>query len=203
MSTAAKTSIAPGELVLVTGGARSGKSQWAEQLATMVVSSPEQVVYVATAGRRDGDDEMDARVARHRERRPHAWQTVEETEDLESVLTQWDQPGTVILIDCLTLWLTNVFLRQYDPDTWTSDAEVTLLDRAERLAKIARASQATVIAVGNEIGYGIVPMDKMSRIFRDLSGGIQQRFGQQAQRIYLTVCGAPITVKSAAGEEER
>ncbi|MZP43764.1 bifunctional adenosylcobinamide kinase/adenosylcobinamide-phosphate guanylyltransferase [Heliobacterium gestii] len=188
--------IHPGELVLVTGGARSGKSAWAEQLAVEAAgATPEQVVYVATAG--VFDEEMRRRVNTHRQRRPAAWQTVEEPVDLERVIDEWDQAGRVILIDCLTLWTTNLMLPEYREEDWNTQKEDAIVDLARRTAKRASLSKATVIAVGNEVGWGIVPPEPISRAFRDAAGRVQQAFAAEAHRVYLTVSGCPLQVKGA------
>ncbi|ABZ84946.1 bifunctional adenosylcobalamin biosynthesis protein cobp/cobu [Heliomicrobium modesticaldum Ice1] len=189
--------IQSGELVLVTGGARSGKSAWAEQLAAEAAGTkPEQVVYVATAG--VFDEEMRRRVDTHRQRRPAAWQTVEEPLDLLRVIDEWDEEGRVILIDCLTLWTTNLLLPQYREEEWNNQKEQTLVDMARHTAKRASASRATVIAVGNEVGWGIVPPDPLSRAFRDAAGRVQQAFATEAHRVYLAVAGCPLQVKGPA-----
>ncbi|MDD2422064.1 MAG: bifunctional adenosylcobinamide kinase/adenosylcobinamide-phosphate guanylyltransferase [Heliobacteriaceae bacterium] len=189
--------IQPGELVLVTGGARSGKSAWAEQLAKEVAAGDRQVIYVATAGVHDA--EMSRRVALHRQRRPAHWQTVEEPVALEKVLQDRQVAGVVLLIDCLTLWVSNLLLPVFQEQDWNREKEQALVERGARLAAAARQSPATVIVVGNETGWGIVPADPLARAFRDVAGWVQQRFAREAHRVYLTVCGLPVPVKVPAG----
>ncbi|QGG46894.1 bifunctional adenosylcobinamide kinase/adenosylcobinamide-phosphate guanylyltransferase [Heliorestis convoluta] len=181
------------ELVLITGGARSGKSSLAEKLASQVASSEEKVLYIATA--QVYDQEMSQRVALHQQRRPEGWITVEEPTELEDALYRWNQADQVILIDCLTLWLTNLLLPIYDERSWSAEKEREILERGERLALQARESKATILVVGNEVGLGIVPIDPLSRLFRDLSGLLQQAFARQAHRVYFTVSGYPLQVK--------
>ncbi|MBC9785785.1 bifunctional adenosylcobinamide kinase/adenosylcobinamide-phosphate guanylyltransferase [Heliobacterium chlorum] len=186
--------IQAGELVLVTGGSRSGKSAWAEELAAEAVGDhPEQVIYVATAGVHD--DEMRRRVTIHQQRRPSIWKTVEESTQLDKVLREWGRKGNVLLIDCLTLWTTNMLLPLYELGEWNTEKEQLIVEQARQVSQMARESEATVIAVGNEVGWGIVPLDPLSRIFRDVAGWVQQEVARQAHRVYLTVSGCPMQIK--------
>ncbi|WP_243138015.1 bifunctional adenosylcobinamide kinase/adenosylcobinamide-phosphate guanylyltransferase [Heliorestis acidaminivorans] len=181
-----------GSLILITGGARSGKSTLAEKIAQDKTSKDGKVIYLATAT--VYDKEMEKRVDLHRQRRPDYWITVEEPIDMEKVIAQWDQPDHIILIDCLTLWLTNLILPHY-PEHWSNEHEEAILERAKQVALQAKKSLATIIVVGNEVGMGIVPVDPLSRIFRDLSGLIQQAFAKEADQVFLTVSGYPLQVK--------
>jgi adenosylcobinamide kinase / adenosylcobinamide-phosphate guanylyltransferase len=165
-------------LALVLGGARSGKSRHAEALVTAL---PPPWLYIATGEPRD--NEMAARIAEHRARRGAQWQTVEAPRDLAGALKA-APAGAVVLIDCLTLWLTNVMLAGAD-----IDAEIARLERAlvERLG-------ATVL-VANEVGLGIVPDNALARRFRDAAGRLNQRLAAAADRVVLLVAGIPVTVK--------
>jgi adenosylcobinamide kinase/adenosylcobinamide-phosphate guanylyltransferase len=166
-------------LTLVLGGARSGKSRYAESL---VMALPSPWLYVATAEARDS--EMAARVAVHKGRRGPDWTTVETPRDIAGALAA--NANTPALVDCLTLWLSNVLLADADVD-----AEIEHLDRA-----LARAP-APVVLVANEVGSGIVPDNALGRRFRDLQGLLNQRIAARADRVFLVVAGLPLTLKGS------
>jgi len=163
----------------VIGGARSGKSRYAEALITR---SPKPWVYIATAEARD--DEMAARIAAHRARREGGWQTIEAPHQLSEALGAAPQ-GAAVLVDCLTLWLSNVMEAKFDMDKIFAGLERALAARAG----------ATVL-VSNEVGLGIVPDNALARSFRDLQGVLNQRLAAQAPRVVMMVAGIPIAVKS-------
>jgi adenosylcobinamide kinase/adenosylcobinamide-phosphate guanylyltransferase len=167
-------------LTLIIGGARSGKSRFAEGLATAL---PAPWRYIATA--QALDEEMRARIAEHRLRRGAAWETLEAPRDLAEAIAA---PGThgVILIDCLTLWLTNIMLAERDITAETA----TLLDA------IARADKP-MIAVSNEVGLGIVPENALARRFRDAQGRLNAEIAAIAGRVVLMTAGLPLTLKGA------
>lgn len=163
----------------ITGGARSGKSRRAEQLAE---DSGLEVVYIATAEARDA--EMRARLASHRARRPAHWHTIEEPRALVRAIHEQQGSGRCLLVDCLTLWITNQLL---------AGADI----RAERdalVAELARA-QGEIILVSNETGMGVVPMGELSRRFVDESGWLHQAVATQADQVVLMVAGLPLVVK--------
>ena len=163
-------------LTLVLGGARSGKSRYAEGLVTAL---PPPWIYVATAEARD--DEMTKRIALHQTRRGSGWRTMEAPRDLIAALAACgDAP---VLVDCLTLWLSNLLLANAD-----IDGEI------ERLEK-ALIRPAPVVAVANEVGFGIVPDNALTRRFRDIQGGLNQRLAARAGRVVLVVAGLPLVVK--------
>ena len=165
-------------LTLVLGGARSGKSRYAEALVT---THPPPWLYVATA--QALDDEMRARVAAHRAARGDAgWQTVEEPLDLAAALR--DAGGQPALVDCLTLWLTNLMLGGHD---------IAAAEDALDAALDARA--APTVLVANEVGLGIVPDNALSRRFRDEAGRLNQRVAARADAVVLTVAGLPLGIK--------
>ena len=166
------------QLTLVLGGARSGKSRYAEQA---VMASPPPWIYVATAEPFDG--EMTARIAEHRSRRGGKWQTVEAPLDLAGAIADAPASATV-LIDCLTLWLNNLMFKGRDIDAETGRLEAALAAR-----------QAAVVLVSNEVGSGIVPDNAEARRFRDLQGRLNQRIAARADRVVLLVAGLPIFVK--------
>ena len=161
------------------GGARSGKSRYAESL---VMALPSPWLYVATAEARDS--EMAERVAGHRRRRGPSWTTVETPRDIAGALAA--NATTPALVDCLTLWLSNVLLADADVD-----AEIEHLDGA-----LARAA-APIVLVANEVGSGIVPDSALGRRFRDLQGLLNQRMAARADRVFLVVAGLPLALKES------
>jgi adenosyl cobinamide kinase/adenosyl cobinamide phosphate guanylyltransferase len=165
------------QLTLVLGGARSGKSRHAESL---IAAFPPPWVYVATA--EPLDDEMRARIAEHRARRGADWRTVEAPRDLAGALET--HSGRAVLVDCLTLWLSNLVLAGADVDAETARLETVL-------AGIA----APVVLVSNEVGLGIVPDNALARRFRDGQGRLNQRIAARADRVVLMVAGLPLVVK--------
>lgn len=167
-------------VTLFLGGARSGKSTAAQQLAVAAEGPP---VYVATA-RPTQDDEFVERVARHRADRDARWTTVEEDLDLVGVLREHRAPDRVVVVDCLTLWLTNLLLDDADVDA----AVGLLCDELER-------DGGDVALVSNEVGQGIVPMAALSRRFRDEQGRCNQRVAAVADRVRLLVAGIEVPVK--------
>jgi adenosylcobinamide kinase/adenosylcobinamide-phosphate guanylyltransferase len=174
----AGSAAASGRLTLVLGGARSGKSRYAESL---VMALPSPWLYVATAEARDS--EMAERVAVHQGRRGPSWTTVETPRDVAGALANANKPA---LVDCLTLWLSNVLLAEADVD-----AEIEHLDGA-----LARAA-APIVLVANEVGSGIVPDNALGRRFRDLQGLLNQRIAARADRVVLVVAGLPLTLKGS------
>ena len=161
----------------ILGGARSGKSRHAEAL---VQARPAPWSYIATAQAFDG--EMRARIAEHRARRPEGWRTIDAPLDLAQALREvGDSP---VLIDCLTLWLTNLMLGEHD-----IEAAVVAL-----LAALAGRTALTVV-VSNEVGLGIVPDNALSRRFRDEAGVLHQRVADVADHVVLVVAGLPMQVK--------
>jgi len=166
---------------LVLGGARSGKSRYAESLFTAL---PPPWTYVATA--QAGDAEMAQRIDLHRGRRAAPWQTVEAPHDLAFALDR-APAGAPVLIDCLTLWLSNRMLADADVDAEIDRLEAALDRRA-----------GTVVLVSNEVGFGIVPDNALARRFRDLQGRLNQRIAARADRVVLVVAGLPLVVKGCS-----
>ncbi|CAJ0712407.1 Bifunctional adenosylcobalamin biosynthesis protein CobU [Ralstonia edaphis] len=182
-------------LTLVLGGARSGKSHHAEQLALQCAGP---VTYVATAG--EGDEEMQLRVALHRARRPANWGLVEEPVHLAEALYTHAQHGGCVLVDCMTLWLNNLLFSEHHeypetglvtpPEAWT--AEIDALLTALPLLP------GEVILVSNEIGLGVVPMGAVTRFYVDELGRLNQRLAALADNVHLLVAGIPMVVKGPA-----
>ncbi len=166
-------------LTLILGGARSGKSRFAQALAE---ASGLQCLYVATAEALD--DEMAARIARHQQDRGPHWQTVEAPLNLSGAITDFGQPGSMLLVDCLTLWLSNILGAGRDPALET-----------ERLVDALGRSLAQTILVSNEVGLGIVPETRLGRDFRDHAGRLHQAVASRADRVALLVAGLPLWVK--------
>lgn len=174
---------------LVTGGARSGKSWEAERrLATFP-----GVVYVATGGGRDGDAEWDARVRTHRERRPATWRTVE-TRDLVPLLAR---EGAPLLIDCLSLWLTDAMDRvdAWNEEAWEAGGRGALRERVAELVAAVRATPRTVVLVTNEVGSGIVPAHVSGRLFRDELGRLNAAVAEECEHVLLVVAGQPLPLR--------
>lgn len=164
---------------VLLGGARSGKSSLAEQLAQR---SGSPVTYLATCPRIDGDDDLDGRITRHRADRPGHWRTVEEERDLADAVAA--VPGGFLVVDCLTLWVNNLVHHGVD------DTEVL---RSSRLAVDAvRRREGSTVVVGNEVGLGIVPADATTRRYRDLLGLVQQQWVDAADRALLLVAGRAV-----------
>lgn len=184
-------------LILVTGGARSGKSRFAELLAQ---ATELPVTYVATA--QTEDEEMARRVEKHRLRRPGHWGLVEEPYDLRQVLRQHAEDHGVLLVDCITLWLSNLLLREISPFSsplTVDDQEkimATLLTSVQEVADLAVQILPQVILVTNEVGQGIVPEYPLSRLYRDLSGKANQLLAQASENTYLVVAGYPLEIKT-------
>ncbi|AJX31610.1 bifunctional adenosylcobinamide kinase/adenosylcobinamide-phosphate guanylyltransferase [Burkholderia oklahomensis] len=176
----------PRDLTFVLGGARSGKSAHAERLAA---AGGRPVTYIATA--RVADDEFAERVAHHRARRPADWALVEAPVELARAIAQLDDPNACVLVDCLTLWLTNLLCPAdgQGVDDALGDARVAELEAA------LRATRAQVIVVSNEIGFGVVPLGAETRRFVDTLGRVNQRIAALATRVTLCVAGLPVTVK--------
>lgn len=174
---------------LVLGGARSGKSVEAER---RLESFPD-VLYVATGGTRGGDTEWAERVAVHRERRPGSWRTTE-TCDLVPLLTQ---DGPPLLVDCLSLWLTDAMdsVGAWDDTEWASGGEKALRERVRELAEAVRATRRTVVAVSNEVGSGIVPATASGRRYRDELGRLNAAFANECEQLVLVVAGQAVVLR--------
>lgn len=165
---------------LILGGARSGKSRLAEARAK---ASGKSVAYVATAQARD--QEMADRIRRHQEQRPADWQLIEEPVALADVLRTHSAEDTCVLVDCLTLWMTNLLL-----------AEPGTLERElNAFYKALDDLPGELILVSNEVGWGIVPMGELSRQFQDQAGWLHQRLGEICDQVTLTVAGIPMEIK--------
>jgi adenosyl cobinamide kinase/adenosyl cobinamide phosphate guanylyltransferase len=172
-------------LTLITGGARSGKSTFAQSLCPPQAHA----VYIATAVPIDG--EMRERIARHRADRPASWLTIEEPLAVPSVIEAHASGSDFILIDCLTLWLNNLILE------WRNDSFAALEAKAYAQAEalITATRHTRVVAVTNEVCSGIVPEPPLARQFRDLQGFVNQQMARAADAVYLLTCGIPMRIK--------
>ncbi len=165
-------------VTLVLGGARSGKSRYAEDL----VEAEGGGIYIATA--EAWDSEMTVRIETHRQRRGDKWQTIEAPTDLVGALTSRNCRGKAVLVDCLTLWVTNLMMAERD-----IEREVSMLTAA------LPSLDARVVFVSNEVGLGIVPENAMARQFRDHAGNTHQRIAKIADRVVFVAAGLPMTMK--------
>ncbi|NPV52602.1 MAG: bifunctional adenosylcobinamide kinase/adenosylcobinamide-phosphate guanylyltransferase [Firmicutes bacterium] len=177
-------------LILITGGARSGKSRFAEQLATSLGA---RVAYVATAT--PGDEEMKARIEMHRGRRPPGWETIEEPCDVSKAIElltcgQCGHDADVVLVDCITLLVSNLLT--------AGKGEDAVLEEISRLAEVARTSRIPVIIVSNEVGMGIVPEYRLARLYRDVHGRANQILAAAAREVYVLFAGIPLEIKRLA-----
>jgi adenosylcobinamide kinase/adenosylcobinamide-phosphate guanylyltransferase len=168
---------------LILGGARSGKSALAERLA----SSFDEVVYIATAQALDG--EMSERIAHHRARRPAQWACIEEPLALAETLRARAAPGRCLLVDCLTLWLSNL-LGAADESVWERERSALL--------SALPGLDGTVLLVSNEVGLGVIPMGELTRRYVDEAGRLHQALGQVCERVVFVAAGLPLVLKGPA-----
>lgn len=181
------------QFTFITGGARSGKSCFAELLAA---HAKRPVIYIATA--QILDDEMALRVKKHRQQRPAAWRLIEEPRNIRDTLIQLKDEDGVILLDCVTLWLTNLLLEgqsQNDQDSFNNELEPQILNIVKDVAQLAQAIKPQVIFVSNEVGQGIVPEYPLARAYRDLAGRSNQILAHSAAQVYMVVAGLPMEIK--------
>lgn len=170
------------KVVIITGGARSGKSRFAQELVTRWGT---EVIFIATAAVRD--NEMEKRITRHRQSRPRQWKTIEETRDLVGAIEALgDEPKTII-VDCITLWLSNLMEG--------GDEDNVIRRETERLGDLLQRSPHRCILVTNEVGSGIVPDNALARRFRDMAGEVNQILASCADECYLMAAGIPVKIK--------
>jgi adenosylcobinamide kinase/adenosylcobinamide-phosphate guanylyltransferase len=175
--------------ILLTGGARSGKSQMAQDLATKA-GGP--VLFVATA--EAGDDEMTRRIAMHRKMRPKDWATLEAATHIGTEITKNIGGAKVVIIDCITLLVSNV-LQSCAENADPAVVERAVISEINELVNCVGRSHADFIIVTNEVGLGIVPGDRVSRLYRDLLGKANQMLAQSVDEVYFLVAGIPLQVK--------
>ena len=168
---------------LILGGAKSGKTSLALKLAEARCPNP---VYLATA--QAWDEEMRVRIQRHKEERGPAWTTLEEPVEIAAALSSHSGGGRVILVDCLTMWLNNLMS---GPEAW----EDVAARRSEELAGLLPGLPGGVILVANEVGLGIVPENRLARVFRDLAGALNQRLAKVCDQVVFCSAGLPLALK--------
>ncbi|WP_431476352.1 bifunctional adenosylcobinamide kinase/adenosylcobinamide-phosphate guanylyltransferase [Massilia eburnea] len=177
---------------LVFGGARSGKSAYAERLA---VASGKEVVYFATAAA--GDAEMTARIAQHRAQRPQHWRTIEEPLALAAALAEWRAPQRLVLVDCLTLWLSNLMFSegtQY-PDIGMIELPSRFHEQRAALLDELAVDRGDLVLVSNEVGMGIVPWGAVTRSYADEAGRLNQSVAAVCDRVAFIAAGLPLMLK--------
>lgn len=185
-----------GKAILITGGARSGKSSYAEKLARELEGD---VLYIATSI--PFDEEMKNRVKKHRESRPSEWNTYEGYRGLGQVISEKGGQYKGILLDCVTVMVTNLLLEYPDIDYDNAGyedfemVEKAINEEIEELLKGISQTDATVIMVTNELGSGIVPENLLGRVFRDIAGRVNQHIAEHCDEVFLTVCGLPLKLK--------
>lgn len=171
-----------GKITFILGGVRSGKSRYAADLAK---KGGKEIAFLATCEPLDG--EMKKRIARHRQERPKNWDTFEEPRDIAEVLKRIGNKFEVVLIDCLTLWVSNCLLDGMRSEKIESEIKAVLA--------AAKKSRAKIILVSNEVGLGVVPDNKLARDFRDLAGRVNQITAKHADTVVLMAAGIPLVIK--------
>ncbi|MBU0567921.1 bifunctional adenosylcobinamide kinase/adenosylcobinamide-phosphate guanylyltransferase [bacterium] len=171
-------------LILILGGARSGKSRFAVKLASTLKG---EKTYLATASALD--PEMEERIKEHKRERPKQYKTVEEPLEIERVFKD-SKPSKIVLLDCLTLWISNCLL--------SHKSEEQILARLNSFLSLAKENNACLIIVSNEVGQGIVPRNKLARRFRDIAGLANQLAAKEANEVYWMVAGIPTKIKGKA-----
>ena len=178
-----------GKLIFITGGARSGKSSFAEKIAA---KTSKEVAYIATG--QPLDKEMAHRIKKHRERRLNTWETYEEPTAVRELVSRLGLEKEVILIDCLTLLTSNLLLRKKDK---VEDAkwQGEVLTEIEKLTEISFKVPAQVIMVSNEVGMGLVPDNPLGRVYRDILGRVNSIIANRADEVFMMISGLPLKIK--------
>jgi adenosylcobinamide kinase/adenosylcobinamide-phosphate guanylyltransferase len=182
-----------GRLLLILGGARSGKSAYAQRLAQEL--GGDHVLFVATA--EAWDEDMAQRIARHRQERPATWRTLETPRQVGPAIALHLHDTAVVLIDCLTLLVSNTLLH-YGASPDSAAAEAAVQEEVAALVQTCQTTAATWIVVSNEVGLGLVPDNPLGRLYRDLLGRANQTLVAQAEAVYFMVAGLPVDVKALA-----
>jgi adenosylcobinamide kinase/adenosylcobinamide-phosphate guanylyltransferase len=180
------------KIVFVIGGARSGKSSFALKEASRIKG---RKAYIATA--EAIDDEMKERIERHRNERNTEWETLEEPIRISDVLSEIKDKYSVAILDCLTVWLSNLLIRTQMGETWQQTTEEAIEEFIDSLYQLNDHGNLNLYIISNEVGMGIVPDNKLSRQFRDLAGTLNQKVADIANEVYLISAGIPIKIKNA------
>ena len=175
------------QCILIIGGARSGKSQFAQKLACQL---SDRVLFVATA--EAGDEEMRARIKVHKKARPKTWHTLETPTKVGKKINEHTGKADVVIIDCITMLVSNLLAGQGDD----SAEEKQIKTEVDRLIECIDRIDTTFIIVSNEVGLGLVPDNRLGRLYRDLLGRVNQLLAEQADEVYLMVAGIPVEIKS-------
>jgi len=181
--------MARGKLIFITGGARSGKSNFAEKVAA---KTSKEVAYIAAG--QPLDEEMTFRIKQHREKRPNTWETYEEPIEVRELVSRLGLEKEVILIDCLTLLTSNLLLRKEDKvedSRWQEE----ILVEIEKLSEVSYQVPAQVIIVSNEVGMGLVPDNPLGRVYRDILGRANSIIADKADEVFMMVSGIPLKIK--------
>ena len=184
------------DITLVTGGARSGKSSFAEEL---IMDKGKKVCYIATAIVYDGD--MKDRIKKHIDRRPKEWATIEQYKDFDLLINNGDfNSCDSVLLDCITIMITNImFEEEIDFDNCSNEIidsiENKVFKEMKKLLKVIKENEKNIIFVTNEVGMGLVPSYRLGSIFRDIAGRVNQFLAQESNNVYLTVSGIPVKIK--------
>lgn len=178
------------KIIFITGGVRSGKSQFALEIGKKFLGPK---AYLATA--QAWDEEMRDRIKKHQESRPSEWKTIEEPREIVQTIKEEGEKFCLILIDCLTLWISNLLLAG-----WPAEK---ILTETDDILKACRQSKCSFIMVSNEVGWGIVPDNEAARYFRDIAGMVHQKMAQEADEVYLMVCGLPQILKKHLKDSQK
>ncbi len=171
-----------GKIIFITGGVRSGKSKYAMNLAK---NTAREIIFLATGVAKD--EEMKKRIKEHKESRPDRWRTIEETKNISSILLDIQPPCELVIIDCLTFFVSNLLLEGVD--------EESILQEIKKIVDTILQVSYTIIVVSNEVGGGIVPDNELGRRFRDIIGLANQIMAKSAHEVYLIVSGMPVKLK--------
>ncbi len=183
------------KIILLLGGARSGKSYYAQELAKKMA---EKVLFVATA--EAGDEDMRRRIENHQRGRPATWRTLEETTGIGNRIEDEIEDEQLVIIDCITLLVSNIFSRYDEKQFETiedSILEKEVLSEINRLLECLKKVDASFIIISNEVGLGIVPDNRMGRLYRDFLGRTNQMLAQSADEVYFMIAGIPLRVKTS------
>jgi len=187
-----------GKLVFVTGGARSGKSSYAESLINEIDGGTEDILYIATAV--PFDEEMKARVRNHRERRPGSWKTLEAYKNFDVKLPELLGDRSGVLLDCITNMVSNLILEKYTGEKEIKEFEFLSIleyvkEEIEKLMKVVEKVSIPFVMVTNEVGMSLVPEYPLGRLFRDIAGIVNQIIAKKADEVYLCVSGIEVKIK--------